>query len=118
MNALHVLKKAGKASKFPSAVMTAIYHVLRTESDQADNFHQRNHYEHISAAIDEQLMIGTSLMQRGYIASKWKDAIKDAGSKHPDRRMTTLLRLIWDNGTDPIWKTRNEILHGPSSKYT
>ena len=116
-NALQVLKKAGKTNKIPSTVMTAVCHVLRTESDQSGNFHQRNHSKHISAAIDDQLAIGTSLLQRGYISSKWREAIKEAGSKHPDRRMTALLRLIWDHWTDPIWKTRNEILHGPSSKY-
>ena len=117
-NALEMLKKICKTIKIPPTVLAAVCHVLRTENDQVSNFRQRNHSKHVSAAIDQQLTIGSPLLQIGYIASKWRDAIKDAGPKHHERRsMTVLLCLIWEHWVEPIWKTRNEILYGPSNEY-
>ena len=55
-------------------------------------------------------------MLRGFLAAKWVDAIEASGSNHPERRMATLQRLIWAEWVEPIWKTRNDILHGGTNQ--
>ena len=56
-------------------------------------------------------------MLRGFLAKGWKRAIEKAGASHPERRMNTLLRLVWDTIMDPLWQERNEIKHSKDNKY-
>ena len=44
-------------------------------------------------------------------------AIEKAGTSHPERRMNTLLRSVWDTIMDPLWKERNEIKHNKDNEY-
>jgi uncharacterized protein YjiS (DUF1127 family) len=39
------------------------------------------------------------------------------GEQHPERRMVTILKGLWDVLFEPIWKTRNHILHDLPNQY-
>ena len=71
----------------------------------------------LQTAIDQQLRIGSHLLSRGFLAKAWYTAIDETGCQSPDIRMNALQRIIWDTWSNPIWKTRNEVLHGPNSRY-
>ena len=111
------MKKVGKKKKIPSQIMDAICHFLKVESSGDTNFHQTTHNCNVTTAIDQQLRIGSHMLPRGFLAKAWYTAIVETGCQSPDVRMNALQRIIWDTWSNPIWKTRNEVLHGPNSRY-
>jgi hypothetical protein len=58
-----------------------------------------------------QNKIGAVKLLQGYLSTAWVQAMEDYGEKHPNRRMTAILRGLWDELFEPIWVTRNHILH-------
>ena len=115
--ALAQMKKVGKKKKIPSRIMDAICHFLQVESNGDNKFHQTTHHCTVTTAIDQQLRIGSHMLPRGFLAKAWYTAIAETGCQSPDIKMNALQRIIWDCWSNPIWKTRNEVLHGPNSRY-
>ena len=62
------------------------------------------------------MVIGLQYMPRGFLAVGWLDAIKATGARHPERKMNSLLRLVWNEVVLPLWYTRNDILHKKENK--
>ena len=56
-------------------------------------------------------------MPRGFLARGWYDAIKTTGAKHPERRMDSLQRLVWTEVVNPLWETRNELMHRNENRH-
>lgn len=70
----------------------------------------------IAAAVEAQLEIGLRLLPRGYIATTWLEILEEFGTQNPDSRLSGLLKRLWMDFTNQIWKNRNEIMHSASSK--
>jgi hypothetical protein len=56
-------------------------------------------------------------MLQGYLSTAWVQAMEDYGEKHPNCRMTAILRGLRDEFFEPIWVTRNHILHHLPNRY-
>ena len=93
-------------------MIEAVCHVMKEECAGTDRYILPTHAPATRDVIDEQGRIGMSLMMRGFLAKKWFEAIEASGSKHPERRMVALQRMMWIEWVEPIWHTRNDILHG------
>ena len=70
----------------------------------------------LARAVRSQMMIGTRLLPRGFIAKDWLECLKDFGVQQPEQKMSKLLKLIWFEFTDTLWRDRNEIAHGSNSQ--
>ena len=116
--ALATMLKEGIKQKIKRPVMEAICHLILSESTTAPNLILDHHSPAIKEAIEQQEEIGVHLFLRGYIAKKWETAIEASGSKHPERRVVALQRLIWAEWVAPCWATRNDILHGGKNNTT
>ncbi|KAL7510779.1 hypothetical protein ACHAXN_007669, partial [Cyclotella atomus] len=64
-----------------------------------------------------QSKIGITKLLRGFLAKEWMPAMELYGEKHPERRMVTLLKGLWDVLFEPIWTARNHILHDLPNRY-
>lgn len=40
------------------------------------------------------------------------------GSQHPERKVDTLQRLVWDEAVLPLWDTRNDTMHRSKNRHT
>jgi hypothetical protein len=67
--------------------------------------------------VTSQNRIGAVKMLQGFLSKEWVQAMEDYGEKHPNRRMTAILRGLWDELFEPIWDTRNHILHDLPNRY-
>jgi hypothetical protein len=67
--------------------------------------------------VRAQSEIGITKFLQGFLAKEWMSAMELYGEKHPNRRMITLLRGIWDVLFEPLWETRNHILHHLPNRY-
>jgi hypothetical protein len=81
--------------------------ISRQEIDTtADNFPTK-----LIPLHQAQSKIGIIKLLQGFLVREWMPAMELYGKKHPERRMTTLLGGIWDVLFEPLWDTRNHILH-------
>ena len=58
-------------------------------------------------AVRSQLDIGIQLLPRGFISMKW--TLDNFRVEHPERMFSKILRMIWFEFTDALW--RNRIAH-------
>lgn len=58
-----------------------------------------------------QNQIGSNMFIRGYLSTSWMEALQRLRIPHPIRMMTKLIRFLWDDVINPLWVTRNNILH-------
>jgi hypothetical protein len=65
----------------------------------------------IAEAVTSQIQIGLHLLPRGIISAKWKDLLHELSVEHPDRAITGLLKTLWNDFVDKIWRCRNELAH-------
>lgn len=70
----------------------------------------------LARAVRVQMTIGARLLPRGFIAKEWLECLKDFGVQQPEQKMSKLLKLIWFEFTDTLWRNRNEIAHGSNSR--
>ena len=43
--------------------------------------------------------------------------LKFLGVSNPERRVDSILKMIWEDILDPLWDQRNRILHNEANKY-
>jgi hypothetical protein len=67
--------------------------------------------------IITQNRIGAVKLLQGYLSTAWVQAMEDYGEKCPNCRMAAILRGLWDELFEPIWATRNHILHHLPNRY-
>jgi len=65
-----------------------------------------------------QAQIGFYNMVAGFLSNDWTSALEQLGVKHPQTVTTQLLAMIWDHLCEPIWTTRNNILHSLTNHVT
>ena len=55
------------------------------------------------------------MIAMGYIGKGWMDTVPTA--RHPTRIMNTLQRMVWMDFFEPLWQSRNELLHQQKNNY-
>ena len=110
------LQKKGLEARIPRVIVRALCDVTRKYFDSDDDFHV-SHMTEIREAIRQQEALGMRYMLRGFLVKGWEAAIAATGARHPDRLADTMLRLIWDEIIDPMWATRNDILHRQQNNF-
>jgi hypothetical protein len=71
----------------------------------------------LAKAVRSQMAIGTRLLPRGFISLEWLKCLKDFGvQEQPEQKLSKLLRLIWFDFTDTLWRNRNEVAHSRDSR--
>jgi len=50
-------------------------------------------------------------LPRGYLATSWIEAMEAYDCPHSDRKLAALIYFIWNDITDTLWRTRNELVH-------
>ena len=79
-------------------------------------FHQSSpNIRHTSAItsnlIKSQLSLGLELFTRRYLTSEWISAAKHYHKQQPKAKLKHILHGLWFHILEPIWETRNTILH-------
>ena len=62
----------------------------------------------IAAAVSQQ--------QRGFLAKEWETALDDFSVEHSSRKLAGLLKALWVDYTDQIWRNRNDVAHHRQNK--
>ena len=65
----------------------------------------------LANAVEAQRNIGIHLLPRGFIATKWTDVLEEFSIDNPDRKISCLLRMVWLDFTEQLWKCRNTVAH-------
>jgi hypothetical protein len=62
-------------------------------------------------AVASQQKIGPLMFIRGYLSSDWLRLLRSYDNVNPEQKLAWLVRIIWDQLVETLWKTRNDILH-------
>lgn len=99
--------------KLPRIFIQGLCGVIRAYFDKTDYTHNDN--IHIAAAVHAQKRIGFQYLLRGFIVSKWQQALEALHCEYVDRKLTNLLYFIWFEITHVLWRARNDIVHHGSN---
>ena len=94
---------------FPRVVMEALCRLLLDH--MAGAAPTIPDHEGIATAVTSQIQIGLHLLPRGIILVQWKRLLHDFSVEHPNRAIAGLLKTMWNDFVDKIWRCRNEIAH-------
>lgn len=104
-----------KSDEIPSNFLSALSGVLRHITD-GSSLPEVFKTEAITRAVDQQKEIGLYNLAVGFMANGWTTALAELKTDQPDSKVEIILRTIWDDLCEPIWKARNNIKHGPQSE--
>jgi hypothetical protein len=103
----------GIAAGIPRAIMEAICSLLYAFIHETEVTIPE--HPGIAAAVKAQLSVGLRLLPRGYLVTDWLDVIEEFGVQNPESRLSGLLKRLWLEFTDQIWRNRNEVMHSADS---
>ena len=104
------IRKCGE-TKIPNRVSSAFYNLLLDYTHGRDTEIKSDMHPSIKRAIHSQQQIGIHLFSRGFISTQWRTAMEETGTTYPQHKTETLLRTLWMNVFEQMWKCRNDILH-------
>lgn len=107
---LQTLWSRGTRKGAPKLFMTQLVHYIAEATDtKLPTTTTRD--PRLTSAFAAQDAIGPLMLLRGIIALEWIRILTDMGMPHPQRMMVFIVRTIWDDVVQPLWSTRNNILH-------
>ena len=114
------LEKAGRRKGIPRGIWEAICRLVKIEMEGKtasilDITEEEGSPE--GKAVAQQMKIGVDMMQRGYLARGWYEAMKEQGTEKPERKIGAILKAIWDEWVLPLWVVRNSIAHEKDNEY-
>ena len=68
-------------------------------------------HQGIATAVRAQIRIGLHLLPQGFIATEWIQVIEDFSIGRPERKVASILKTLWLDFTDQLWRNRNAIAH-------
>jgi len=104
------------AEKAPSNSTRVFLQAPRITLDQAI-LPESKPVQSLSTALQTQEKIGFYNIFVGFLSTDWTIALDKLGAEHPQSIMQ-LLVMIWDHLCEPIWTTRNNILHSTNNYVT
>ena len=111
------LRKKREENKIPKSVVKLLIDMLLHVFQGKDKFDCTKYDGRQQVVIKSQQAIGLSLLPRGFISSEWHNHLKFLGVSNPERRVDSILKMIWEDIFDPLWDQRNRILHDEANKY-
>ena len=67
--------------------------------------------------MESQLDIGIHLIPRGFLSTRWIEVLQEFQVKYARSKLTKLLRFIWIDFTDKLWRARNDLVHHQENAY-
>lgn len=108
------IRSKGISSGIPHVIMEALCRLLY---DFVHGLHpQIPEHPSIATAVRSQIDIGIRLLPRGFVSVEWLRAMEDFGVDRPAQKFSKILKLIWFEFTDKLWRNRNEIAHSTESR--
>ena len=101
------VRESGIKQGLPAGFMAIVQQYLRailTDSEEEID-------SEVGRMMEFQQEIGHMMAVKGYLSYGWLRLLRSYDSHQPERRLARLIRIIWDDLIDPIWTTRNDILH-------
>ena len=117
MEVIKTLRLRGKKAKVPRRILAAFVEVLEKYLNGGGGYVSPAYITSIKKAIIQQQRIGVNMMARGFLARGWMDALEENGVDKPERKMEALQLMLWDVVVQPLWHTRNHILHRTQNKH-
>ena len=93
----------GLPNGFMKCVVQYIEHAITGDNTRLD--------DDLAGTIRSQQRIGPLMFVRGFLSSEWLRLLRPMTNKPADRLLVRVIRIIWDRFIDPLWTTRNNILH-------
>ena len=112
---ISALRKKGLKRHIPRPFLDCITTIFTTHF--ATTRQDTPGHPQLATALEAQSRIGTDMFFRGYLAAAWTIALEDLGADHPPRVMLWLLRFIWFDCVDTLWRARNNILHHHKNEH-
>lgn len=108
------IRSKGISSGIPRVIMEVLCRLLY---DFVHGLHpQIPEHPSIATAVRSQIDIGIRLLPRGFVSVEWLRAMEDFGVDRPAQKFSKILKLIWFEFTDKLWRNRNEIAHSTESR--
>ena len=101
------IREAGIKQGLPSGFMTSVQQYLRLLLLASDETPDTD----LTRILESEQAIGHMMFARGFLSSRWLVLLRSFNSQRPVQKLARLIRLLWDQIFEPLWKTRNDILH-------
>jgi hypothetical protein len=111
------LRKKGLKAKIPKQVLGLLTDIIISQLDGTSDVNTSRYDAQLQKVIVAQQEIGFHMLMRGFLAKAWHTHLKFLKVPNPERRMDSLLQIIWNDVFYPLWEQRNQILHDEKSKY-
>lgn len=109
------LRSSGLKQGWPRAVLDAIIQLLQAQLDASEP--TLPSHPQIRRAVESQIQIGIHLLPRRFISRHWITVLEEFQVKFPRAKITSLLRSIWIDFSDGIWRARNELVHRRENEH-
>lgn len=100
---------------WPRVIVEAILQLLIDFSEESTPTPPS--HPQILSAVQSQMEIGIKLLPRGFISKQWLQLLEHFDVKRPRTKITSLLRAIWIDYTDAVWRARNDLLHRQQNEH-
>ena len=105
--ALIKMREVGIKQGLPAGFMSCVQQYLRRVL-----LHQEGDVDpDLNHIITSQQAIGPMMFIRGYLSVEWMRLLRTMTGQQPERKLARLIRILWDELVEPLWTTRNDILH-------
>lgn len=111
---LTTFRRKGIKLGIPRVVMETISGILKAHT-QGEIATPPEHPS-LTAAVSLQQKIGNHLLFRGFLAKEWETTLDDFSVEHSSRKLSGLLKTLWIDYTDQIWRNRNDVTHHRQNK--
>ncbi len=105
--AIIAVREAGIKKRLPLGFMNNVQQYLRlllTDSEEDPDTDLRD-------VVASQQTIGHMMFIRGFLSTDWLRLLRSYDNTSPEQKLARLIRIIWDQLIEPLWNTRNDILH-------
>jgi hypothetical protein len=104
--------------RIPKRVAQAIREIIGKLFTGESNFASPTHTPSIARAVQAQETIGMLKLLQGFPAIEWRQAMVSEGTReHIPRHMRWILGILLNHVIEPLWTTRNHILHKTPNRY-
>jgi hypothetical protein len=104
--------------RIPKRIAQAIREIIGKLFAGESDFASPTHTPPIARAVQAQETIGMLKLLQGFPAIECRQAMASEGTReHTPRRMRWILGILLNHVIEPIWTTRNHILHKTPNRY-
>ena len=109
------LRKKGLKLRAPRALLDFL---VSTILGSGSHINDDDGTSPLHRALASQKRIGLLMTLRGFLATEWTTYLRSCGLSYPSRTMAWILRFLWFDSFDALWRIRNDILHRQQNDYS